>query len=416
MNLVVKCVELIKQIAEKITRAGGRSFFVGGYVRDKILGIENHDIDIEVFFLSLSELETILADFGTVEQMGKAFGILKLLEYPQFDFALPRTEKLIGKGHTAFDIKVNKDLSFKNAAIRRDFTCNAIMEDVITQEIHDYFGGVTDIKMQTLRHVSDNSFAEDALRGLRAAQFAARFNFTIASETITLIQELSYEHLSIERIQTELQKGLLCGNSSYFLVKLNQLGITKKILPDFALLSDSDFNSLKHIFTLLDQQSFAKLSQTDKQVCYYTMLSFYLLSPKNVLHTFTANKKHQKLALELKENLLAVPTLEDDIAMRKLKQQLVAPECFWLLLACIASVLPQFLPNKLDFIHFKEIFSLAIANNPTNIPLVQGKDLILLGYQPSKDFADLLIFAQEQEMLGLSKVEILDSIVQNYQK
>ena len=92
--------------------------------------------------------------------------------------------------------------------MRRDFTMNALMEDVLTGEILDHFGGIEDLKCKVLRHVNDDTFAEDPLRVLRAAQFAARFEFAVAEETINLAKTMDLGALAKERVFEELKKAL----------------------------------------------------------------------------------------------------------------------------------------------------------------------------------------------------------------
>lgn len=178
-------LEMAKKIAEKVSEKGGRTFFVGGFVRDKLLGKENKDIDIEIHNITPEDLRKVLNTLGTVTEMGASFGILGLKGF-DIDIAQPRTEKATGRGHKDFEVFVDPFIGFDKAARRRDFTINALMEDVLTGEILDFFGGKEDLKNGIIRHVDKNTFIEDPLRVLRAAQFAARFNFKVANETIEL--------------------------------------------------------------------------------------------------------------------------------------------------------------------------------------------------------------------------------------
>ena len=197
-----------KQIAELVKQKGGRAFYVGGYVRDKLLGIENKDIDIEVHGIEPDVLLDILKKVGKPLKFGKSFGIYSLRDY-HLDIALPRKEKAIGKGHRDFKITVDPYIGYKKAAKRRDFTINAIMEDVLTGEIIDYFNGTQDLKKKVIRHIDDKTFVEDPLRVLRACQFASRFKFKIAKETIALCKNIDTTTLSKERVEEELKKALL---------------------------------------------------------------------------------------------------------------------------------------------------------------------------------------------------------------
>ena len=152
---------------------------MGGYVRDKIMGIESKDIDIEVFKIDIDTLIDILSEFGKVDLVGKSFGVLKLhYKGNDFDFSLPRRENKVGVGHKKFDVKPDKNMTVPEAAERRDFTINAISIDTITGEMIDPYNGIQAIQSGILKNTS-NKFKEDPLRVLRGFQFAARFNFKI---------------------------------------------------------------------------------------------------------------------------------------------------------------------------------------------------------------------------------------------
>ena len=177
-------LEMAKTIARRVAEAGGRAYYVGGFVRDGLLGQENKDVDMEVHGISHDALAAILDSLGQRITIGESFGIFNLKGY-SVDIAMPRKEAARGQGHRDFDIFVDPFIGIEGAARRRDFTINAMMQDVLTGEILDPFGGREDLSKQILRHVDDTSFGEDPLRVLRGAQFAARFQCTVAPETFT---------------------------------------------------------------------------------------------------------------------------------------------------------------------------------------------------------------------------------------
>ena len=195
-------------LASKVKEKGGRAFYVGGYVRDLLLNIPNKDIDIEVHGIAEKDLVAILNEIGEVDYYGRSFGIYAL-RHEDIEVALPRSEKVLGTGHRDFEISVNPDMGYKNAALRRDFTINALMMDVLSHEILDYFNGTDDLNKGIIRHVNDVSFAEDPLRVYRAAQFASRFGFKIDERTVELCKGIDTFVLSRERIEEELKKALL---------------------------------------------------------------------------------------------------------------------------------------------------------------------------------------------------------------
>ena len=223
-----KNIAMARAVAAAVERAGGRTYYVGGFVRDRLLGRDNKDIDIEIHGIPVQTLENILDSLGERLTMGASFGIMGLRHY-ELDIAMPRSETATGHGHKDFAVFVDPFLGEEKAARRRDFTMNALMQDVLTGEILDFFGGREDMERGRIRHVDDGSFGEDPLRVLRAAQFAARFGFTVAEETRALSAQMDLAALPGERVMGELEKALLKSDtpSVFFeeLRKMRQLGV-----------------------------------------------------------------------------------------------------------------------------------------------------------------------------------------------
>ncbi len=199
----------LKKIIQAISEAGGVAYEVGGCVRDSLLGHPNKDFDIEVFHLEASTLSKILSRFGRVNEVGVSFGVIKLrtAQGDELDFTLPRRESKIGRGHRGFQVEVDHTLSVADAALRRDFTMNAIYRNLHNQTLIDPHGGIPDLKQSVLRATSEH-FAEDPLRVLRGMQFAARFDAVMTSETIEMCRSLSHEYssLALERVWNEWLK------------------------------------------------------------------------------------------------------------------------------------------------------------------------------------------------------------------
>lgn len=193
-----------------VCERGGRTFYVGGFVRDKILGIENKDMDIEVHGIEPEVLREILSEVGEPMSYGSSFGVYSLKGY-DIDIAMPRKEHATGKGHRDFEVFVDPFIGTAEAARRRDFTMNAVMEDVLTGELVDPFGGKQDLENGIIRHIDSDTFVEDPLRVLRGAQFASRFGFNIADDTSDLFRSMDLSALSRERVEDELKKALLKG-------------------------------------------------------------------------------------------------------------------------------------------------------------------------------------------------------------
>ncbi len=206
---------LIITIAETVRAAGGRALLVGGCVRDALLGLPPKDHDIEVFGIAEDAMELLLASCGSVIRVGRSFPVWKVWtadmgQGAAIDVSLPRREVKVGDHHTAFTITLDPNMTFEQASLRRDFTMNAIGRDPLTGELLDPHCGASDLDARILRHTSLH-FAEDPLRVMRAAQFAARFGLVVSEATIRLCRQLSVAHLSAERLWEEWQKLLLRG-------------------------------------------------------------------------------------------------------------------------------------------------------------------------------------------------------------
>ncbi len=203
--------EPLRRIAAAVHDVGGRALLVGGHVRDVLLSIPAKDIDIEVFGLTLEALEDVLGSFGDITHAGRAFGVLRIKGL-DVDFSLPRTDSKVAAGHAGFDVTYDPEMSFDEAARRRDVTINSIGYDILNAELLDPFDGQKDLSAKVLRATDPSHFSEDPLRGLRVAQFAARFAMTPDEELKRLCRELDFSELSVERILAELDKLLLRSN------------------------------------------------------------------------------------------------------------------------------------------------------------------------------------------------------------
>lgn len=227
MDLPQKVIDLSLAVRE----ASGRALLVGGCVRDGLMGMQPKDWDLEVYGVAPEHVREILDRFGPVNVVGEAFTVYKL--GADLDVSLPRRERKSGRGHRAFVIEGDPAMSFAEAARRRDFTINAILQDPLTGEIIDPFEGRRDIDQGVLRAVSADTFVEDSLRVLRAAQFAARFEFRIAPETVELCRTIDLTDLPAERIWGELEKLLLRARQpSIGIGWLHALGVLEKLFPE----------------------------------------------------------------------------------------------------------------------------------------------------------------------------------------
>ena len=213
-------LEAVKRVSGLVREVGGRALMVGGAVRDLLLGEKDvKDIDLEVFGVEPERLQRVLGRSFPFDPCGVSFGVLKLQRFA-IDVSLPRRESKRGIGHKGFLIDSDPNLSVPEAASRRDFTVNAIYYDPIDERLEDPYGGIADLKARVLRHVSEK-FVEDPLRVLRGMQFIARFDLHPAPETVAMCRTVTMEDLPPERLFEEwgklLKKGRQIGHGLAFL-------------------------------------------------------------------------------------------------------------------------------------------------------------------------------------------------------
>ena len=229
--------ERVLALARAVRDAGGRALLVGGCVRDELMGQQPKDWDLEVYGIEPARLRELLDQFGSVNVVGEAFTVYKL--GANLDISLPRRERKTGRGHRAFFVEGDPGMTVEEAAARRDFTINAILQDPLTAETIDPFQGRVDLKAKTLRAVSPETFPEDSLRVLRAAQFAARFEFQIDPETVDLCRMIGLTDLPSERIWGEMEKLLLrAQRPSIGLKWLHELRVIARLFPEINALID----------------------------------------------------------------------------------------------------------------------------------------------------------------------------------
>jgi tRNA nucleotidyltransferase (CCA-adding enzyme) len=200
-----------RELSLSIESEGGNLLMVGGSVRDLLWGFSPDELDFEVRGLTLDQVKSVLGKKYRWDEVGKAFGVLRIKGMP-VEIALPRTEIKSGSGHKGFSVEMDPNLPFEKAVQRRDFTINAMGLDPVRGKLLDPCGGSKDLKQRILRHVSP-AFKEDSLRVLRGMQFIARFNLIPADETIEISKSMDMSDLPPERIFEEWKKLMLKGKN-----------------------------------------------------------------------------------------------------------------------------------------------------------------------------------------------------------
>lgn len=428
------------EIARMVAENGGRAYYVGGFVRDALIHKENKDVDIEVHGITPAVLEEILDGLGERMSIGESFGIFGLKGY-SLDIAMPRKEEARGQGHKDFDIFVDPFIGTEAAARRRDFTFNALMQDVLTGEIVDHFGGAEDLKAGILRHVNDVSFSEDPLRVLRAAQFAARFGFRVAEETVSLCSRMQLQHLPRERIEGEMKKALLkAERPSVFFEMLRQMKQLEFWFPELKSLIGVEQNPVYHsegdvwTHTMMVLDEAAKLRHRATNPYWFMLAAVTHDFGKaactqvhdGILHAY----QHEIQGLPLAENFLRRITSESKLieyvlnmtqyhmkpntvagtrsaikVTNRMFDRSVDPEG----LICIAladdrgRITQAPTVDHEGFLYERlEIFRELMAR-----PYVMGRDLIEAGLQPGVEFTAILEYAHKLRLAGIPKESAL---------
>ena len=429
-------IDIAVKIAEKVDKQGGRAYFVGGYVRDMLLGIDSKDIDMEIHGIYPDDLKLILAEAGKVTVYGKSFGIYSLRGH-NIDVAVPRKEKNTGRGHRDFEVFTDPFIGEEKAALRRDFTINALMKDVLTGEVIDFFGGMRDLKKGIIRHVNDQSFAEDPLRVLRACGFAARFCFDIAPETISLCRTMDLTALPAERIEEELKKALLKGKrpSLFFeyLRRMEQLDVwfpevkaligvpqdvsfhpegdvwnhTMIVLDRGALLRDMAEEPYPYMLTVL-MHDLGKTNTTEFIKGKYHAYGHEndvsaAESLLNRLGAANAVKRYCRnmIPLHMKPHIISNDRSSVKASNRMFDKAVSKTD---LLLLTAADGISK---DRFDFLAER----LTVYDEMMSRPYVTGTDLINPGFKPGEDFKNMLEYAHKLRLAGVSREDVVRQIV-----
>jgi tRNA nucleotidyltransferase (CCA-adding enzyme) len=209
-----------------------KAFVVGGAVRDELLGLPVRDRDYVVVGATPEEMTA-----AGYRPVGRDFPVFL---HPQTheEYALARTERKSGRGYKGFTVHSAPDVTLEQDLARRDLTINAIAK-AKDGSLVDPFNGKKDLQEGVLRHVSE-AFAEDPVRILRVARFAARFGFRIAEETLQLMKRMvdsgEANHLVRERVWQEFAKGLAEPHPGRMFDALERCGLRARLLPELKAL------------------------------------------------------------------------------------------------------------------------------------------------------------------------------------
>lgn len=448
--------KIIQIISAELKKHNAKAIVVGGSVRDYFLELPIKDYDIEVYGLeTMDELESMLSRFGSVNLVGKSFGVLKFMyDGEEYDFSFPRVETKTGEGHRGFEVNVDGSMSFEKAARRRDFTVNALGYDMDRKCFLDPFHALKDMEYKKLRHIDDETFVEDPLRVYRAVQFCARFQYHLADETFILCRHMveagMLEELPKERIYKEFTKLLLkAPKPSTGFELMRELGILQ-YFPELEALIDLPQSAKWHpegdvwVHTMMCVDAMAKLIN-DELVLNVEYLAFsereklkflfaILCHDLGKVSTTTIDEEgimraigHEQAGLEATKSFMYRLSDEHDFikSLLPLVEHHLKPSQFYAAkakdkairrLATKVNIEELVLVARADFLGrstdeaitlnykagewlLKKASELQVKTKPLE-RLIQGRDLIDLGLEPSPKFKIIIDEVYELQLEG----------------
>lgn len=283
---------------------------VGGSVRDPLIDREPNDDD----YVVVGESVESMVERGFEKEIGAAFTVFQHPETKD-EWAMARTEEKTGEGYKGFDIKATPSVTLEEDLERRDLTINAMARDPRTGELIDPYGGQEDLEKGIIRHVSE-AFSDDPLRVIRAARFAARFEFTVADETMDLMREVAPELEAVDdlRIYREIKKALEQAEKPrrIFDVLLKSGGL-EVVLPEIAKLDEvpagpkeahREGSAFEHTMQVLEEMH--KLRPNDTRALFAALFHDIgkAQTPEEELpHHYGHEKRGQKIAEKIADRL-----------------------------------------------------------------------------------------------------------------
>ncbi len=408
-----------REIVERLRREGHQAYFVGGCVRDRLLGRECKDYDV-----STDATPTrIQALFPHARLVGAAFGVALVgsIEVAAFRY-----------DHDYLDGRRPETVTFTRSAeedvARRDFTINGLLYDPLDDAVIDHVGGRADLAARVVRAIGEPAarFAEDKLRMLRAVRFAARLGFTIEPETLAAIQHVAAEiqQISAERVRDELVRILTEGSARAGFELLDQTGLLAHVLPEVTGLKGVEQSREHHPEGDVFTHTMMMLERLEA-ACSATLAMGVLLHDIGKPATFERAPDrirlngHVEKGIELAEQIcrrlrFSNAETEQIIALvanhmrfmhltqmrqSRLKRFLRTPDFDEHLelhrLDCLSS------HGKLDNYDFaRERLQRLPEEALRPAPLLTGHDLIAAGYQPGPAFKEALKLVEDAQLEG----------------
>ena len=410
------------EIVRRLQASGFEAFWVGGCVRDFLLGREAQDYDIATN-ATPDQIERL---FAKTIPVGRQFGVLLVVENQhQFQIATFRAESGYQDGRRPGTVRFS---DAREDAIRRDFTVNGLFFDPIANELHDWVGGEADLRSKTIRTIGspEERFAEDHLRLLRAIRFAAQLDFRIEAATFSAVQKHAgkIRLVSAERIREELIKLFAPPHAARGLTLLHESGLMSEVLPELVPTltceQSPDYHPegsvFNHIRLMLDHLP----NPSPSESLPWTALLHDIAKPQTMsrgedglIHFYGHEKVGSEVAEQVLERLKFPRRQIDEISaavlhhmqfkdapkMRKSTlRRMLLRDTFPLELElhrldCLGS------HRRLDIYHFLREQLTHLNDQPhLHPPLLNGNDLIALGGRPGPELGALLHELRDKQL------------------
>ena len=413
-------MDAARSVLRRLRTAGFEAYFAGGYVRDRLLGVTTHEIDIA----TSAPPDRIEALFPKTVAVGRAFGVILVLEGDhKFEVATFRSDGRYEDGRHPESVVFS---SPEEDAKRRDFTINGMFFDPDTDKVIDFVGGKADLERKVIRAIGDprRRFTEDRLRLLRAVRLAARLNFALDPATDQAVREMASAIVQVsgERIRDELAKMLVDPSRSTALEKLRETGLLRHILPEAAAMEGVPQPPEYHPEG--DVWTHTKLAlDTLKAPSFELALSVLLHDigkpPTYVVADRIRFNNHDRVGAEMSARIADRLKLSNDQKDRVvwlvqkhlafLQWELMRPSTLKRLLAhehigdLLKLVRADTLGSKADDAYVDKLESIKASMKVEELkppPLVTGKDLIDLGYTPGPKFKQALTELMDAQLEG----------------
>jgi poly(A) polymerase len=411
-----------KEIVATLQQAGFAAFWVGGCVRDFLLGREPDDFDVATD----AKPEQVEKLFAKTIPVGKKFGVIIVVENGiQFQVATFRAEADYQDGRRP------EKVEFANAeadASRRDFTVNGLFYDPLTKKIHDWIGGEKDLRAKIIRTIGkpEERFGEDHLRMLRAVRFAAQLNFEIEGNTFAAIKLLApkIKIISAERVRDELVKLFRPPHAARGLDLLRDSGLLEYVLPELAATvhceQSPDFHPEGSVFNHI-RLMLEKLPADADPLLPWAVLLHDIAKPVTAEKDLATGKihfyGHEKIGADMAEEILrrlkfsndeiavVVAAVRHHMQFKDVKLMRKATLRRMLLRATFPLELALHRLDSLgshgDLAHYDFCVAAAeeLKNQPEILPpLLTGDDLLALGIPRGKKIGELLHELRDRQL------------------